>query len=165
MGRRGPQREPNAAKLARGETRPSRLRNEPVAPLRAPRMPSDMDRDSQAVWRRVTRDAPPGLIRAAHADILRCFCEAVTGYVRAQRELSGSPLLIEGRTGLVRNPLHQIARDSRDAVRLLGRELGLSPAAAAAMALEVGMGQGPDIDDEIGPPTRQRFRVVGAGDA
>jgi hypothetical protein len=54
--------------------------------------------------------------------------------------------------------LHQVLRDNADRVRLLARELGLSPAARASLQLLPGS-ELPDIDAELGPPPR--LRVVG----
>jgi hypothetical protein len=51
MGRRGVPARPNAAKIARGETRPSRLREEPQARAADPRLPADMDAAAKEVWR------------------------------------------------------------------------------------------------------------------
>ena len=50
MGRRGPAREPDAAKLRRGETRPSRLNGLEPLPraARMPSMPKDMTKDVAA---------------------------------------------------------------------------------------------------------------------
>ena len=84
MGRRGPAPTPTKVKMLRGETRPSRLNlREPMPSPDVPKMPADMDADAKAVWRRVLRDMRhTGVIRAADADVLRCYCEAVSGYAR-----------------------------------------------------------------------------------
>lgn len=164
MGRRGPTPEPAAAKLARGETRPSRLnRMEPLPRMAAPKPPTGMDRRAVAVWRQVLRDAPPNLILAADAQILRDFCEAVVLRDMASEALFRTGLIVKGLHGLVKNPLHQVYRDHRDAVRLLSRELGLSPAARAGLQVSMVEGGGLDIDAEIGPPPRL-LRAVGDGD-
>jgi hypothetical protein len=56
MGRRGPPRAPDAAKLRKGETRPSRLYGmEPLPRHAPPRMPKGMDEAARRVWRRVVR--------------------------------------------------------------------------------------------------------------
>ena len=164
MGRRGPVPEPVAAKLARGETRPSRVnRMEPIPPRSRPTMPTDMDAESQAVWRAVLRAQARDVILAADAEVLRCFCEAVSLYRQSVRMLASSSPLVKGRHELIKNPLHQIVRDNRDAVRLFARELGLSPAARASLQVAAGPGAFGDIDDEIGLSPRA-LRLV-AGDA
>ena len=125
-------------------------------------MPRDMDAGAKAVWRRVLAEmATTEVIRAADRDVLRCYCEAVSRYEVAMRMLLASSPLVRGRGDLVKNPLHQIVRDERDAVRLFARELGLSPSARAGLRVEPGP-TASDIDDVLGPPPR--LRVVGGGD-
>jgi P27 family predicted phage terminase small subunit len=124
-------------------------------------MPKDMTASAQKVWRHVVREVgPTGVLTAADAHVLRCYCEAVAAYERdVSLLMSAGPLITGARSReLVRNPLHQIVRDDRDAVRLLARELGLSPAARANLQLGSGVAM-PDIDADIGPPPR--LRVVG----
>ena len=161
MGRRGPAPAPDAAKLRRGEMRPSRLNGlEPLPRASEPTLPKGMDERAKAVWRQVRRAmAGSGVITAADGYVLRAFCEAVSAYERDVALLTGSGPVITGARGreLVRNPLHQIVRDDRDALRLLARELGLSPAARANLQIVPGADM-PDIYAEIGPPPR--FRVV-----
>lgn len=138
MGARGPAPTPTRVKLARGESRPSRLnRREPNPPTGLPPVPRDLDPAARSVWRRVTRAMPIGVITRADTDVLRCFADAVARYVEASRLLSQTGLLVRGQHGeLVKSPLHQIARDHRDAVRLFARELGLTPSARAGLQME-----------------------------
>ncbi len=125
-------------------------------------MPRDMDDGAKAVWRHVVAEMrSTEVIRAADADVLRCYCEAVSQYQTAMRMLVSSSLLIQSRGELVKNPLHQIVRDNRDAVRLFARELGLSPSARAGLNVQIG-GAAADISDEIGLPPRLRV-VAGNG--
>ena len=77
-----------------------------------------------------------GVIRAADADVLRCYCEAVGRYAQAAR-LYASRAPIASRDGnLVKNPLHQVARDNADEIRQFARELGLSPSARVGLRIE-----------------------------
>ncbi len=99
-----------------------------------------------------------GLITAADAQILRLYCEAWSRYRQAADMLGNSAPLLNDRGHLTKNPLHQVVRDNADHVRLLARELGLSPAARAGLQLLPGS-EAPDIDAELGPPPR--LRVVG----
>lgn len=164
MGRRGPAKTPTGVKLAQGETRPSRVNFlEPTPRRTSPAMPKDMDDRAKAVWRHVVREmAATDVIFAADADVLRCYCEAVSQYETAVRALVSSGPLIRSHGDLVKNPLHQIVRESRDAVRLFARELGLSPSARAGLNVQVS-GTGGDILADIGLPPR--LRVVSGRDA
>jgi P27 family predicted phage terminase small subunit len=137
MGRRGPAPLPTAIKLLHGERRAQRLNRAEPRPRRAlPRRPADLSAAAQAVWRRVIREVgASGVITAADRDILRAYCEAVARYEYAAITLEQSGPLVRGarRGELVKNPLHQIVRDNADLIRLLSRELGLSPAARSGL--------------------------------
>jgi P27 family predicted phage terminase small subunit len=163
MGRRGPTPTPTGVKLRNGETRPSRVnRMEPLPRHGAPQMPRGMDEAAQKVWRRVVREMRGSdVIVGADADVLRCYCEAVSRYAQAAELYAASSPLMRRDGELVKNPLHQVVRDNADQVRLFARELGLSPSARAGLHVQQGPTAG-DIDDVLGPPPR--LRVVGGGD-
>ena len=162
MGRRGPTRAPDAAKLRKGETRPSRLNGlEPLPRHRLPTMPKGMDPVARAAWRHTVREmGSSGVITAADAHILRLYCEAWSRYRKAADMLADFPPLLNDRGHLTKNPLHQVVRDDSDLMLRLTRELGLSPASRASLQLLPGADL-PDIDAELGPPPR--LRVVGDG--
>ena len=127
-------------------------------------MPEGMEPDAQVVWRRILRDMAPGVIVAVDADLLRMFCEAVVDYRRARALLvTGGPLIRGARGGgeLVVNPAARVVRDTREAARLLARELGLSPAARAGLRIDLNLGGG-DLDSVL--PPMPRPRVVGGTD-
>lgn len=160
MGRRGPAPTPTKQKIAAGETRPSRVNYaEPQPRIGLPRMPSDMTDGAKSVWKHVIAEMGASeVITGADRDVLRLYCEAVDRYVRAQRLFARSSVLLNRAGLLVKNPLHQVVRDNADQVRLLSRELGLSPSARAGLMLTADNG-GTSIDDELGPPPR--LKVVG----
>lgn len=134
MGRRGPAPLPTAIKLLHGERRPQRLNpDEPTPRPGRPVRPRDLGPEASAVWRRVLRDQAPGVIRAAHRDVLRAYCEAVAHYSEAVRLYAASGPLIRRGGSFVKNPLHQIVRDNRDQLRLFARELGLTPSALSGL--------------------------------
>ncbi|MHB8459873.1 MAG: phage terminase small subunit P27 family [Candidatus Limnocylindrales bacterium] len=132
---------PTKLKLLRGETRPSRLnRAEPRPRPGGPKVPIDLGPVARTVWRRVIREmGATGVITAVDADTLRLYCEAVARYLFAEKMLVESgPLIRAGGRGarsgeLVKNPLHQVVRDNAVLVRMMGRELGLTPAARASL--------------------------------
>jgi P27 family predicted phage terminase small subunit len=121
-------------------------------------MPAGMDALAQKVWRRVIREmAGTGVIVAADTDVLRAYCEAVSSYSRNVVALAESGPLVRGARGkeLIANPLHRLVRDDRDAIRVLARELGLSPSARSGLHIDGGdTASAGDIDDEIGLPGR-----------
>jgi P27 family predicted phage terminase small subunit len=148
VGRRGPRPAPAALKLLRGETRPSRVNHHEPRPLdRFPEPPPDLSAAAAAVWGRVLAEfGHTRIIRAADHDVLRLYCEAVVRYEEASRLLAGSgPLVQSKRTGdLVKNPLHQVARDNAALVRQLAGDLGLSPSARTSLR-----GDEPRADDKL----------------
>ncbi len=81
------------------------------------------------------RDQAPGVILAAHADSLRLYCEWVVRYVAWSGHLARSAPLIKGARGhdLVRNPLVAMVRDAGAEVRVLARELGLTPSSLSGV--------------------------------
>lgn len=166
MGRRGPQPEPVAAKLARGETRPSRINyDQPIPQQRAPVLPADMDDAAKVVWRRTLAAMKgSGVILAADTDVLRVYCETVSRYQKVARQLASStPLLTTSRRRgeVTRNPLHAIARDLADMIRMYARELGLSPSARASLRVDMSIPMA-DMDSIIGPPPRALRLVASA---
>ena len=136
MGRRGPAPLPTAVKLLHGETRPSRLNlEEPRPAANTPVMPANLSPAAAAVWERVLRDQAPGVILAAHADVLRLYCDAVVRYEDYSARLEKSGPILRGARGveLVRNPLVAMVRAAADQVRVTGRELGLSPSSLSGV--------------------------------
>lgn len=131
-------RKPTALKLINGsaEKHPERVnRNEPRPRAAEPRMPSGMDPAARTVWRRVMREQAPGVILAAHTDVLRVYCETVARYEAWSALLAQSGPLIRGARGreLVKNPLVSMVRDAGDQVRMFARELGLTPSSLSGM--------------------------------
>jgi P27 family predicted phage terminase small subunit len=123
-----------------------------------------MDRDAQLVWAHVLREMRgTGVIVGADRDLLRVYAETMASYTRNRALLVQSGSVIVGaRSGdVVVNPLSRVVRGESDMLRLLARELGLSPAARAGLRIDLGADQG-DMDDILGPAPR--LRVVGGDD-
>jgi P27 family predicted phage terminase small subunit len=100
-------------------------------------MPADMDPDAKAVWERVLRDMrQTRVIRSVDADVLRCYCEAVSRYVAAARLYAQTGPLTRRAGYLVENPLLKVMRDNADEIRAFARELGLSPSSRIALRID-----------------------------
>jgi len=163
MGRRGPQPIPTAEKIRRGETRPSVLNlTEPIPRQVTPRIPVGMSPAARAVWTRILRETPKGQLVAADTDIIVAYCEAVVRYRRASKAYGDSVGILKGRDGgPVANPLHRIVRDWSAEIRVLARELGLSPAARAGLHIEGEGGLAEGIEGAIGQSPRMRVMAGG----
>jgi len=137
MGRRGPAPTPTRLRVLRGETRPSQVNlAEPVPIQGLPVPPADLGPDALAVWVRILAAfGHTGVITGADTDTLRLYCEAMVRYQQAARLLDQSGPLSRGRRGaeLVKNPLHQVVRDTATLVRALAGDLGLTPAARVGL--------------------------------
>ena len=151
---------PTAQKIRAG-VRPSRINfDEPVPRQRPPRCPSHLTPEARRIWRQVLREAAPGQVVALDAFVLELFSEALARYRRASRTYAESSGIIRGRDGgPVVNPMHRVVRDLADQVRVLARELGLSPSARSALHVPGENGVGDPITNAIGLPPR--LRVVG----
>ncbi len=142
-----PARKPTRLKILNGSAAhdPQRInRREPQPTIGMPRIPSDLGPVAREVWRHVARTiGHTGVITGADVDVLRAYCEAVARYRQAAALLDKSgPLIVAGGTGarrgeLVKNPLAQIVRDNALLIRMLARELGLTPAARPGLSAHV----------------------------
>lgn len=175
MGRRGPAPTPTTERIHQGETRPSRINHEEPIPVGDPYQPYDLAPAAEAVWKRVVRDAPPGLLTSLDTDVLRLYCEAVARYVEAQTIYNRAPLVRRGwfwqwdeekkadvRAPLwVKNPIHQVVRDNAEMIRLLARELGFTPSARVNLHVTVAASAALPFEAELGPPARLRLLRAG----
>lgn len=115
-----------------------------------------MSERAQQAWRLVLREMGDSeVLTGADTHILRIYCESFGRYVEAVELYDQTTPLIRKHGVLAKNPLHQIVRDNADQVRVLARELGLSPAARANLQMMPG-GVLPDINAELGLPPRLR---------
>lgn len=155
MGRRGPAPKPTALKLRDGETRPSRINaEEPIPAQEPPKPPDDMTKEAKRVWRHVLKVMPTGVIVSADRDILRLYCDVVSEYSKHLAILD-LPIRQNSRGDWVVHPLHRVVRDEREQIRLLARELGLTPAARANLRMDAEAGA--DVLAGLGP----MLQVVG----
>jgi P27 family predicted phage terminase small subunit len=95
----------------------------------------DLDPAAKEVWQRVLETQAPGVILAAHTDTLRLYCDWVVRYESWSGHLARTGPLIKGSRGrdLVRSPLVAMVRDAGADVRVLARELGLTPSSLSTV--------------------------------
>jgi P27 family predicted phage terminase small subunit len=140
MGKRGFQPAPTSLKLLHG-TRPDRVNtNEPVpqCTIDPAERPEHLSEEAGIVWDRLAPQlAQKRLLTDWDRDAFVVFCEAVITHRRATK-LMDQAILVRGLggSGLVRNPAHQIVRDSAQIIRGFAQEFGLTPAARSGISIQ-----------------------------
>lgn len=130
--------QPTKLKVLKGVTKPSRVnQHEPIPRPVGPTAPEGTPEPVLIEWRRVLVELEAmGLAHAADRDVIYAYCCAVVEHRGAYEALTEHGPLIPGRAGgMVRNPAAQMVRDSATNLRMLARELGLTPSARASLKL------------------------------
>ena len=142
----GRPRKPTKLKILSNTLEPSRehgrVEPEPVdVPIERPASMSD---EAGALWDRIMNDySHTGVLTRIDTEALRAYCDFATRYEQAAIGLDkSSPLVRTTRGDLVKNPLHQIARDNAMVMLRLARELGFTPSARASL-------ETPETGDEL----------------
>jgi P27 family predicted phage terminase small subunit len=143
MGRRGPAAKPTALRVLHGD-RPARTNHqEPPAPPLACDRPLWLSVAAEAEWDHLAPAlATMGTVRASDEAVLAAFCETLARYKRVVNLAAKSPpvrnVAEEGEPPVfVKNPLYSMARDLTNELRVLCRELGLTPSARAGLRVEI----------------------------
>lgn len=129
MGARGPLPQPDNVRQLRGNPgkRPSKHL---VARPGEPVMPTWLDREGQAEWKRVVPDlANMGVLAKVDRGILATYCDAWSKLLRARRELGTQALVVDGAKGEVRNPRFLVWRDAALLVETLAKQVFVTPPA------------------------------------
>lgn len=140
MGRRGPAPQPTKLKLLHGERRPSRVgQPEPQPRENLPRAPDWLTIEAHEVWDRTVAELDAmGLAYAADTDSLVVYVNAVVNYVRAQKILDLSGVMIKGVDGgVVRNPANALVKQNAVLIGRFAREFGLTPSARVGLTIEL----------------------------
>ena len=135
MGRRGPRPKPTALKILEGNPGRRTLRSEPQAPRGEPPMPTWLDAEGRAEWRRLCDSlALLGLLCTTDRGCLAILCDLWSESVRLTKRLRRMPVAESGgvRAGRIASQL----RTSMQMYVKIAREFGLTP--AARIGLPVG---------------------------
>lgn len=99
-------------------------------PPQKPRMPAYMRPYAKAVWQRLVPLLDSmGVLTSLDRDNLAGYCEAVASFKDATEKMHAGVLVQGRRKGeAVKNPAHQIQRDSARAMQTYSAMFGLSPA-------------------------------------
>lgn len=128
--------QPNALRVLKGETRPSRLGNEPLGRLGEPVPPDDLSDAARAAWDAVVADLPPGLATRSDGIALGNLAQAMAMLAQLSAMCASSPPLLRGTRSdreVVTNPAWRAWRVQSEGVRRWLIEFGLTPSSRAAM--------------------------------
>jgi P27 family predicted phage terminase small subunit len=111
---------------------------EPPAPKGRPEKPRHLDPVAAAEWDRVCDDLEAmGTLHSSDRVVIEMFCSAYSRYVRAEQQLQKFGDIILGHRNVPSpSPYHRVLKEEREALRKLGIEMGLTPAARARMRTE-----------------------------
>lgn len=130
MGKRGPKSKPTELRVLEGNPGRLPINTEEPRPVGEPECPAHLSDDARAMWRQLMDSLPPGMITAADAPLLACYCEAwathkaATEALQRGRDLLGENLVRNGRP----SPYLRIATEAARTMASLATRLGLSPA-------------------------------------
>ena len=138
MGKRGPQAKPTPLRILHGD-RPDRINDaEPVPPtgeIECPAWASDQARD---VWARLAPGLESrGVLTVWDADAFLVLCEALARYRTATQLVNGSALLVQGGSGLMKNPALQVQAEAERTFLTCASRFGLTPSDRASIKVEV----------------------------
>jgi P27 family predicted phage terminase small subunit len=131
----GPQPQPAALKVLRGNPGHRPIPKEPKVDRTFPAPPKDLEPEAAAHWRGIGKAyAEAGVVSTLDADVLRIYVEQFVKYRRAAIALAKEDLVLTSEKGeRFRNPLDIIARDTAQTLRMYARELGLTPASRVGL--------------------------------
>jgi P27 family predicted phage terminase small subunit len=101
------------------------------------RRPAWLKGEGEKLWRKLAPSLRrKGLLDVWNADVFAIWCNEVGNYISAARIVNDTAILARGHRNVLRkNPALSVQRDSVPAIRLLGAEFGLTPAARAGLDL------------------------------
>lgn len=113
-----------------------------------PRMPKGTRKEIAAIWRRMVRSIPHGLLRPVDSEMLFQWCLSRFLFEEAERKLAASSMLIKTPNGMpAQSPYLSIINRQQEIMKSLASELGFTPVARARMGVEDGA---PADDDDDG---------------
>jgi P27 family predicted phage terminase small subunit len=140
---RGPARKgkpplPTPLRVLDGSASPDDVERQPKPESKAlPRKPAWLVGEGAKLWAKLARSLHrKGLLDQWNADLFAVWCNEVGDYVEATRQVARDGLIVEGHHNVQRkHPALSVQRDAVPAIRLLGAEFGLTPAARAGLDL------------------------------
>lgn len=136
MGKRGPPPKPSKLKKLQGTHRKDRAaRNELEAKPGVPAMPSWLNAEARAEWRRIVPQLEAlGILSDVDGGMLADYCTAHALAVNATKKYQREGMVKTINGQLQKHPAVKIAQEARAQARLLAAEFGLSPSSRSRIS-------------------------------
>lgn len=141
MGKRGPAAKPTALRVLHGD-RADRINDrEPVPPTQDIACPDWASDGAREIWARLAPSLEKrGVVTAWDVDAFLVLCEALNRYRNATALVNGSALLVQGGSGLMKNPALQVQAEAERTFLTYAARFGLTPSDRQSIKVEVGGG-------------------------
>lgn len=124
---------PTALKVLKGGHKERINTDEPILEAGIPACPTD-DPDVVEVWDyTVAQLVKMRTVTLADRDALHTYCEQVVQYRRAAKMVREDGAIIDTFQGPKKHPATTVMREAAAAIKMFGRDFGLSPAARTAI--------------------------------
>ena len=139
MGKRGPAAKPTKLRILHGDRADRINSDEPEPPEDEVRCPDWASDDAQAIWQRLAPGLEErGVLTAWDVDAFLVLCEALARYRSATQLVNGSALLVQGGSGLMKNPALQVQAEAERTFLQFAARFGLTPSDRQSIKVEVG---------------------------
>lgn len=137
MGKRGPEPKPTALRVLHGDRKDRINDAEPVAPEVEVRPPEELSDEAREIWDRLAPSLiAVGVLTVWDIDAFQITCEALARYKAATKLVNNSALLVQGTTGLMKNPALVVQREAEDSFQRYGARFGLTPSDRSQLKIE-----------------------------
>lgn len=141
MGKRGPAGKPTQLRMLHGDRNDRINTDEPAPPESEVVCPDWASDQARGIWNRLAPGlSERGVLTAWDADAFLVLCEALARYRSATQLVNGSALLVQGGSGLMKNPALQVQADAERTFLQFAARFGLTPSDRQAIKVEVAHG-------------------------
>ncbi|MCU1680848.1 MAG: phage terminase, small subunit, family [Amycolatopsis sp.] len=138
MGKRGPDAKPTALRILHGDRKDRINDAEPVPPTSDITCPDWASGQARGIWERLAPGLEAsGVLTAWDTDAFLVLCEALARYKSATQLVNGSALLVQGGSGLMKNPALQIQAEAERTFLTFASRFGLTPSDRQSIKVEV----------------------------
>lgn len=151
MGKRGPQKKPDAIKRMEGNPGQYPLNDNAPSVGGLPTRPEHISEYACVVWDRIINSMPPKLYGACDSELLTAYCVAAGMHKEAVEELTKGDGVVKGKNDApYQNPWVGILNKQAQLIATLGGRLGLDPAARSSINMPKGQSKSTKFGDLIG---------------